>query len=367
MEINSWKDLIHQVEEQGVVVDDQLTARIEEEQSIKYTFLKVVAILGSLLAMGFFFGFLFVTMGNNLGFAAFACFGVLLYGLSFLGNKKKEPALRDGVFVATYISAFVCIVTAFIDLKDSETVNFSIILLLSGIGLFVFKSKIIQFLSVLGVYYGLVYLLKYNNLGYISLALFWLVLLGLCALFVKELALRTKGNFWTHKYQALTNGLFFILFFEVMRDNLSLIQPSSWLNHARYVEFDVLSHRIYLVFVGLVLLGLTYFTMKQIRNSLAFNSFNLLVGLSAVFILGLTFFIQGFGISLVISIFLLVWSYQFRFYKGVIVAIVMLLSSLMCYYYYLQVSLLVKSLVLMGCGGLFLGLFVINNQLNREK
>lgn len=367
MEVNSWKDLIHQVEEQGVVVDEQVMARMEEEHSIKYAFLKVVAILGSLLAMGFLFGFLFVTIGDSLGFAAYTILGLLLYGLSFLGNKKKEPALRDGVFVATYVSAFACLVAAFIDLKGSENINLGVVIILSGIGLFVFKSKIIQFLSVLGLYYGLVYLLKYNHLGYVSLALFWLVLLALYVLFTRELKLRTRSEFWMQKYNALTNGLFCILFFEVMQDNISLIEPSSWINHARYVEFDVLGHRIYLLFIGLILLGLTYFTIKQIGNSIKLKQFNLLVGVSALFVLGLTFFIQGFGVSLVISLFLLVWSYHFRFHKGVVVAIVMLLVSLICYYYYLQVSLLVKSLVLLGCGLLFLSVFVINNQLNREK
>ena len=367
MKTNSWRDLMHQVKEQGVVVEEQLTARIEEEHSIKYVFLKIVAIVGSLLAMGFFFGFLFLTIGDGLGFAAFALFGTLLYALSFLGNKKSEPALRDGVFVATYCSAFACFLAAFFDLQTSDSVNCLVVLLLSAVGLVSFKSKIIQFLSVLGGYYGLIYLLKFNHLGYMALALFWVVLVGVFLLFTKELQLKIKGTFLAQKHTALTNGLFCILFFEVMLDNLALIQPSSWINHTRYVEFNLIGNRFYLAFVGVILLGLTYFTIQQIGRSIPFKQPNLLSGGCALFILSLAFFIHGFGMSLAISIFLLVWAYHFRFQKGVVVAIVMLLSSLVCYYYYLQVSLLVKSLILMGCGLLFMSVFVIYNRLNREK
>lgn len=76
---------------------------------------------------------------------------------------------------------------------------------------------------------------------------------------------------------------------------------------------------------------------------------------------------HGFGVPLAISLLLLLWSYHFCFQKGVVLALALLVFSLICYYYFLDVSLLVKSLILMGCGLFFLSLFVINMKLNREK
>ncbi|MGG5505948.1 MULTISPECIES: DUF4401 domain-containing protein [unclassified Myroides] len=367
MKSNSWSDLIRQVENQGVVVDEHLMQRIQEENSIKYVFLKVVALLGSLLAMGFFFGFLFLTLGDSLGYVSFTIFGVLLYALSFLGNKKREPALRDGVFVATYISAFVCLMAAYFDFNSSERTMEYCIVLLSLLGFSVFKSKIIQFISVLSLYYGLVYLMGTLNLGYLGLALFWFVVAGVYVLFIKEVKLKTATNFWSQKYSALQHGLIALLFLEVVHDNIALIDPSSWINSNRSITYNEVGHQIYFVFVRLVLVGLTYFTVTQIGKKHGFKQLKLVIGGSIVGVLALSSFMNGFGIPLTVSLLLIVWSFQYRLTKGIVLGVVLLLFSLVSYYYFLQVSLLIKSLLLMGCGLVFLSLFIINNRWNREK
>lgn len=367
MKTNSWKDLLLEVQEQGVVVEEQLATRIQEENAIKYVFLKVVAILGSLLAMGFFFGFLFLTIGDSLGYVSFLLFGILLYAVSFLGNKKTEPALRDGVFVATYISAVVCLLAACIDFQWSESNNLLCVIVLSILGFVLFKSKIIQFLSVIGLYYGLVYYLTWIHWGYATLVLFWLVFLGVYFLFSNELTLKTRSEFWAKKYSALLHAGFIILFLELIQDNISLMDPANWINRGRYFDYSELGHHFYLGFAALVLVGMTYWTFKQVELKIHIKNKGLWMGISSLFILGMAFFMYGFGIPLVISLFLVLWSYQFRFHKGVVLAILTLILSLIAYYYYLSVSLLVKSFILMGVGLLFLGLFVIYNQWNREK
>lgn len=367
MKTNSWKDLLLEVQEQGVVVEEQLATRIQEENAIKYVFLKVVAILGSLLAMGFFFGFLFLTIGDSLGYVSFLLFGILLYAVSFLGNKKTEPALRDGVFVATYISAVVCLLAACIDFQWSEQNNLLCVIVLSILGFLLFKSKIIQFLSVIGLYYGLVYYLSFIHWGYATLVLFWLVFIGVYHLLSNELTLKTTSKFWSQKYSAVLNACFMILFLELIQDNISLIDPANWINRGRYFDYHELGHSIYLGFAGLVLLGLTYLTIKQMGFKMSVQTKGFAIGGSCLFILGIAFFMYGFGMPLIISLFLVLWSYQFRFHKGVVLAILTLILSLIAYYYYLSVSLLVKSLILMGVGLFFLGLFVIYNQWNREK
>ncbi|MBB1138047.1 DUF4401 domain-containing protein [Myroides sp. WP-1] len=367
MKSSSWSELVRQVEDQGVVVDEQVTQRIQEENSIKYIFLKVVALSGSLLAMGFFFGFLFLAIGDSLGYLSFSFFGVLLYALSFLGNKKTEPALRDGVFVATYISAFACLIAACIDLDWSEKGNLLGVVVLSAIGFVVFKSKIIQFLSLISLYYGLVFLLGTLHLGYVGMALFWVVFIGVYLLFTKEVQLRTGSAFGNQKYNALLHAGVAVIFIDIMLDNLAFIEPSSWLNHNRYATYNELGHQIYYVFVRIILLGLTYFTLKQGLEKLSSKQRNIVIILSAAVILLLSSVMNGFGVPLTISLFFLVWSFHYRFQKGIIMAILMLLISVICYYYYLQVSLLVKSLILMGCGVVFLGGFLIYNRWNREK
>ncbi|WHT39134.1 DUF4401 domain-containing protein [Myroides sp. mNGS23_01] len=367
MKSSSWKDLLLQVEEQGVRVEEQLASRIAEENSMKYIFLKVVAILGSLLAMGFFFGFLFLTIGDSLGYISFLLFAVVLYALSFIGNKKTEPALRDGVFVATYISAFVCVIAACIDFGWSESNNLLCVIILSFAGFMLFKSKIIQFLSIIGLYYGVVYYLGLLHLGYGALLLFWLLLVGLYVLFDKEVELKTKYSFWSQRYSAMLHALFLIFFFEIIQDNITLIDPANWINRSRYFDYHEVGHKIYLGFAGIVLLVLTYWTVKQIGQRVTLPKPMLITGIASVLILGMAFLMHGFGMPLVISFFLLIWSFQFRFYKGIVLAICTLLLSLGAYYYYLNVSLLIKSLILMGCGLFFLGLFVIYNQWNREK
>ncbi|MDM1044579.1 DUF4401 domain-containing protein [Myroides sp. 1354] len=367
MKTNTWKDLLPRLEEQGVIVDEQLENRIQEENAIKYVFLKVVAILGSLLAMGFFFGFLFLTIGDSLGYVSFLFFGIMLYGISLLGNKKTEPALRDGVFVATYISAFVCVLAACFDIGWRETNNLIVVIVLSLAGFILFKSKIIQFLSVIGVYYGLVYYLGLIHLGYGGLLLFWLVLAGLYLLFDKEVEIKTTHSFWSQKYTAVVHAFFLILILELIQDNISLIDPTNWINHSRYFDYNEVMHRIYLAIVGLLLIALTYVTVKQIERKVVIQKRMISIGVSSLFILGIAFFMHGFGMPLAVSLFLLFWSYQFRFHKGIVLAIFTLLLSLLSYYYYLSVSLLVKSIILMGCGLFFLALFIIYNRLNREE
>lgn len=367
MKAKIGNNLIEEVEKQGVVVDQQLMERLKEEKAIKYIFLKFVALLGSLLVVGFFFGFLVLAFNDSLNYISFLVFAAILYGLSFLGNKKTEPALRDGVFVATYISAVICVIAACIDLQLSEENTLLCFSILSCGGFFLFKSKLIQFLSVLSLYYGLVYYLGYIDLGYVGQCLFWMVLGGLYFLFDKELEIKTNALFWSEKHSPLLNALFVILVLEVILDNLALLDPSNWINRGRYGEYSWLNHRIYLVFAGIVLLVLTYFTAKKITDTLHFQKANLAIGAGCLFMLGISFFMNGFGIPLAISLLLLLWSYQYRFQKGIVLALATLGLSLISYYYYLNVTLLVKSLILMGLGILFLGLFVINTKLNREK
>lgn len=283
MKTNAWNDLIHQVEEQGVVVDSQLAKRMEEENSIKYVFLKVVVILGSLLAMGFFFGFLFVTIGKHLDYLSFLVMGVLLYSLSLLGNKKAESAWRDGVFVATYISAVVCFIAACVDFNLSDENTLLCFSILSCSGFFLFKSKLIQFLSVLSLYYGLVYYLGLVNLSYLGQFLFWIVLGGLFFLFDKELEIKTTTVFWSKKYNALCNATFFILFFEIILDNLTTLDSTSWLNSVRYGEYSELNHYISMGLSTLVLVLLIYCTGKKINKTMAFSHVYLVIGLGGLF------------------------------------------------------------------------------------
>ncbi|WP_413512415.1 DUF4401 domain-containing protein [Myroides odoratus] len=367
MKTKTGNNLIEEVEKQGVVVDQQLMEHLKEEKAIKYIFLKLVAILGSLLVVGFFFGFLILALNDSLNYISFLFFAAILYGLSFLGNKKTEPALRDGVFVATYISAIICVIAACIDLQLSEENTLLCFSILCGGGFFLFKSKLIQFISVLGLYYGLVYYLGNIGVGYVGLFLFWVVLGGLYFLFDRELDIKTNNKFLGKKYNPLVNALFFVLLFEVILDNLALLEPTNWFIRGRYGEYSWFNHRIYLVFAGIVLILLIYFTGKKINEKLQFQKVNLAIGLGCLFILGISFWMKGFGIPLAISLLLLLWSYLFRYQKGIVLALATLGLSLISYYYYLNVTLLVKSLILMGLGILFLGLFVINTKLNREK
>ena len=367
MKNNSIQKVVQYVEKQGSVVEDSFLHQLEEERSIKFIFLKLVAIIGSLLAMGFFFGFLVLTIGDSLNYVSFFFFALILSGLSLMGNKKTEPALRDGVFVATYISAFVCFMAAYLDYNSSERNMEYAVVVLSLVGFVGFKSKIIQFISILGLYYGVVYLLGTLGLGYVGLALFWLVVIGVYLLFIKEVELKTATNFWSKKYSALQNGLIVLLFLEVLHDNIALIDPSSWINSSRSIAYSEVGQQIYFVFVRIVLAGLTYFTVTEIGKKQAFKQANLVAGGSIIAILALSSFMNGFGTSLTVGLLLVVWSFQYRFPKGLVIGIILLLLSLISYYYFLQVSLLIKALLLMGCGLVFLALFVINNRLNREK
>ncbi|WP_158963619.1 DUF4401 domain-containing protein [Myroides fluvii] len=367
MKNKALDSLMSQLENRGITIQEQVLERIQDEQSIKYSFLKVVAILGSLLAVGFFFGFLYMAIGDSLGTVSFSLFAVILYGISLLGNKKSEPALRDGVFVATYISSLACLIFAFIDSNASETTNLLIVTVFSIIGFLSFKSKLIQFLSVVGFYYGLIYLLKLIPLSYGDSFVFWLALIGLYLMFYFELNLRTCSVFLAAKFNALRNGLFVVVFLDLIQQNFERINPMRWMLGRSYGEFNIVYHRIYLVFVAIILIGLTYSTVKAIQDKVKINKMPVVTVLSCLLIVGLSFLMRGFGIPFAISVLLLVWSFHFRFQKGMALALATLALSLISYYYYLDVTLLSKSLILMGLGVLFLSLFVIYTKLNREK
>ncbi len=358
-EHNRLEHVITRLESQGVVIDKDKLGELQNAQSIKTIFIKVISVLGGLLGMSMFLGFLFLLLSpsHSENIPLFVI-SILLLGVTYVINKSSTVAIKDGLAVSTFISGFVLFEFA-IGLGEYESVDSVLALvglLLSIISLVVYRNQIITFLAMAGVLISINCLIVFKE-AYLMLPYFMCLLILLSVyLFYREEIIRGRSALLNQLYTPIFTATFcYTLFMSIMGSTMRYYQY--------FNAYSVVSKWALIV----VLIATTIFTLHLVLNKLQITS--LVTRVIAYALVSVFLYLIGFGYpAFAVSVLFLLWSFKTQYKVGFVVSISALIWSMGMFYYDLSITLLSKSISLMLSGVFFLAIYwLIHKKWNEDE
>ncbi|MEC4116198.1 DUF4401 domain-containing protein [Myroides phaeus] len=347
-EHNSLDKVINNLESQGVVIDRAKLTELQHTNSVKTVFIKVIAIIGGLLGMTMFMGFLFMLFERSLSEdVPLFIISVLLLGITYFINKSNASAIKDGLAVATFISGFALFETAIAvgDYGKVDVILASVGLILSVISLLIYRNQLIAFLASAGVLISINCLLVFKGL-YVVLPIYMSLLILLTVyLFYKEEVIRCKNTLMSQMYIPVFTATFcYTLFMSVM---------GSTMRYFHYFNTVSVMSRVVLT---LVFIGATALTVQQLMKKLQIVS---VVTKGIIYAL-LLFFLYYVGFdypAFAVSVLFILWSFKKQYKVGFVLSVFALIWSMGMFYYDLRMTLLIKSISLLLSGIFFLAMY----------
>lgn len=347
-EHNSLDKVINNLESQGVVIDKEKFVELQHTNSVKTVFIKVIAVIGGLLGMTMFMGFLFMLFERNLseGLPLFIV-SVILFGATYFINKSNASAIKDGLAVATFISGFALFETAIAvgDYAKVDVIIALVGLILSVISLFVYRNQIITFLASAGVLISINCLLVFKGL-YVVLPIYMsLIILFTVYLFYKEEVIRCKNTLMSQLYTPVFTATFcYTLFMSVM---------GSTMRYFHYFNAVSVTSRVVLILVLIASTVLTVHLMMQKLQIISVVTKGIIYALLLFFLYFVGFDYPAFSVS----VLFILWSFKTQYKVGFVLSVFALIWSMGMFYYDLRITLLTKSISLMLSGIFFLAMY----------
>lgn len=345
-ENSQFNTILSSLEAKGVEIDQTGIMQKREDNALKTVFIKIISVVGGLIAMGTFLGFISLAFARDSNFdILFLSFGLLsMIGCYFI-HKSTDNAVRDGVGIALYISGFVLLLAALIQHDFIPTNMYIATIVIASISLFLYKNQIITFIAATAIIIGCHGLLFENfSNDYLSLLLL-VLLLSVVFLFYKETFLRSTSLWWNNNYQAILVATFCYCLGLSIMTSVEMFLPYYG------SERMLFSYSTKVVFI-LITLGSLYILLDRalIQNTVI-KGMSIVIMAVFLYLLGIDYpaFIVGFLFAL--------WSYNNQFKTGIVLSICTFIWAMGMYYYDLSISLLAKSISLMLSGIIFLSVY----------
>lgn len=321
---------------------------------------KVFYMLGGTLGLVFFGFFVSTLLSNSLHVAyVFGTVGCILFFLSYRLVKNTQVFKEEGINLICYLGAYIYLALSYLIINQEYYSGQNIVipaLILSLITWVLFTNKDILFLSLIAFYLAVLFNLIFEDLE-LFLALFLLFLLGMTLLlgFLQItqpdmhlwLKQRVRVLYKSNFYFALFTS--FVLSVDLLSSQMSFSEPINIMIYVFYLLLNVLT----LIYICKVSKAASYlfFIVFGIVSSCSILAFNY------------------FGYyNFAICYLLILWSYLLNNKTHYILCALALLFNIVIYYYNLEITLLYKSVILMGTG-LLLGVIflVFKNKLYYES
>ncbi|MDM1374268.1 DUF4401 domain-containing protein [Myroides marinus] len=345
MSNNLFKDLVSSVEQAGVEVNHEALQVAKDKLAMKSIIIRVISILGSLLGLGLFIGFIALAASDIFQEAiAFILMGVLFLGGAFALNRSNDGAITVSIAVSLYIIGY-----AFLSYglsNDGHLMGYSMFVI-ALITLFLYNNHIISFLSSLSILVAIHFImfdLDIQTFYYIYLAI---VLAATTYLFWQEQRLRTMDNLIGHRYLPIFAALFTYTLVT------GIISSTQQFGYYYFSEF----RGVRLFFIT-VLVAALLFTVHLVLDKMKVSKLPIQIAtylLVIIFNVLVAYYYPAFGIA---CLFIL-WGFMRQFKAGFAVGIATLVWAMGMFYYDLGVSLLAKSISLMIVGALFLAIYYL--------
>lgn len=335
-----------QTTDEGAVKFDEegiLTAYGEKNDRASLA-IKIVSILGGLLASLAFFGFL--TMAGLYD----SKIGLLVFGtLCVVGaiwiNKAYHKVIIDTVSISTFAIGFAMMGIGLHHLIANGNIVLMIIIPMAFCAMMIARTYMISFLSILIINSCIITLLQlYNVYDLIHLYIAVLVL-SLTYLFLKEAKLITAYKILLQLYGPLRAGLIYSFLTGLLLIGSNYLLPISpdyiWLS-----SLIIIPTIIYLISVLMGVLNIHHFRDKAI-----------IYGISLLILLptALSPAISG-------ALLLILLSFMVGYRTGFVLGIIAFIYFIGQYYYNLNFTLLTKSILLFSSGIFFIALYLFTRK-----
>ncbi|AEA44765.1 DUF4401 domain-containing protein [Fluviicola taffensis] len=308
--------------------------------------LEYLVFIGALLTLGLFTGATFQIIDNpSSGF--FLIWSILLLGacilLHIFVNQRLVDAMAAGAGVFGFFSFNAFLYS--LHWKDSHVGLISVFLLI--ILILVSRKNLLTILGIVGLFWQMNWLIDEYQFPYYTFKLIVMLFTLILALLIYfEEAVLVHFIKWSYFFNYLKNGIFvaltsyYVLGFINWNHWRGTFQEPLWYNRAMYVELLLLAFALFVW---------QYRRMKD-RN----------IPLWVVVFLPLSLFLLGV-FSVKIAFFLLAFlAFLFtRSIFGIVTSALGLIYAVIHFYYELDWSLMHKSLLFMGLGALYLGLYLV--------
>jgi uncharacterized membrane protein len=311
---------------------------------------RVLSFVGGTLATLTFIGFLLVAGLYN------STFGLIIFGLGSLTggiilHNYSKSLIYDSTAISLFLIGFVLFLFG-LSSADAEDETLALASILIGLTTyFISQSSLISFVAILMASGGFLYLINEINAPNL-LHLYNFVLVGLfCLTALNEAYFFTKTYKTANKYQTLFAALIVSLI-------VGLFPITRNLHFGLNFQYFFLSS----VAPSLAIVYFSYVGLNQL-NSKGKALHWVILGLLSI-LLFLCAFTPGISGTLLIIIL----SYKIKFRPGLAIGIVTFVYFISGFYYNLELSLLNKSLLLIGTGITFLALYnlILKLQTNEQ-
>ncbi|WP_121964728.1 DUF4401 domain-containing protein [Myroides sp. N17-2] len=345
MSKSNFKTLVSSLEQSGVEINHESLTEATDKGALKSIIIRVVSVLGSLLGLGLFIGFIALISADLFrNQAVLTGIGIAFLVGAFFFNRSKDSAITDSIAVSLYIIGHSFLIYG---LTGDSNIGGYIALATSIITLCVYNNQIISFLSTLGVLISIhvvMFSLHIENFYYIYLAF---VLLFAVYLFWQEQQIRTQNNILRERYLPVFTAFFCYTLV------MGIIASTEDYGYYYFSEYSAVR-----VFLLLVILGLILATVYLLLDKMKVTQLNtkIIVYLFAlVFTVLIAFNYPAFGIAFLF----LLWSFKQQFKAGIALSIATFIWAMGMFYYDLGLTLLEKSISMMIVGVVFLGVYYL--------
>jgi len=311
--------------------------------------IKILTFLGSALASLTVIVLLFLSEIVKNEVSLLIAGGIFVVASLFI-NKKSDNNIHETFSMTGYISGVILVGAGITGMRGNENVMISTFFILSIISLSITQNYIISFLNALMFLVSLIYFIIINEVHdlvhlFISINVFSLLYI------IKFEAKVININKFTSKLYdpiriALIISLVFALTILANGDNFK-ISP-------KYIYLSSFSLGIAIAYMISMV-----FDILKIKSA---SHKNIIYFMSSLILLSIVF-----APSILGAIFIILMSFYVNYKTGLILGIISLIYFISRYYYYMDITLLMKSVILIASGVLFITFYaVLSRGLSKE-
>ena len=331
--------------------EDAIVNDYEKKEDNQSLAIKILSVLGGLLASIAFIAFLFISNLFDSKTAMLIFGGICIAGALFL-NRISDKIITDTLSVSSYLIGFVLVGISLVDQEASKSVICIIFLIIAVPALFIVNNYMMSFVSLLIINGSILALITLNEWHLLINIYTAIIATVLTFIFLTEAKFMMQKNRISQLYEPLRSALVFTflgLLIYISKFGIVEISPVFKIIVSVVILFAIL----YIVSILFSILKITNIKHK------------IMIAVATVLLLAPT--IYSPAISGTILIILL--SFLVNYKTGFALGIIGFIYSISMYYYDLHFTLLTKSIILFSSGILFLMIYLFTHKklMSNEK
>ncbi len=333
-----------EISQPGFSFNEEAIQKELKERSAVYSGLgiKILSVVGGILGTGFFLGFLFMAVFNRNTISW--PLGLIFIIASFFINKLSKSIILDTSTICVYLSGYILMYMGLDELDIDDNFLIGTILLISLLSIFLTRSFMLVFLSVLIFNGSLLALIENNRLPDLIHVLSIYITGGFLVLTLLEHRIVSSKTPISKIYNPLRSAFLFSLIAFLQIFSADLFDHNHPLRHIWVSSIIFITAIILILNMVFNSLGIT----KPLINKFGYLFLSTVILLPGVFAPG----IPG-------SLLIVLISYHYGHRTGFVSGLLALIYFIGRYYYDLNYTLLVKSGILMLSGVLFISAFLL--------